>query len=61
MVTKNTKIPLDYVMALPKKISDQLIRDTRRKLISERQDHFNRRLKELKDNFQREKGLEMNE
>ena len=36
-IIKDSKaIPLDYVMALPKKITDQLIKDTRKKLLSGR-------------------------
>lgn len=36
IIKDNKTIPLDYVMALPKKIRDQLIRDTRAKLIATR-------------------------
>lgn len=61
VVTKTTTIPLDYVMALPKKISDQLIRDTRRKLLNERQDQFVRRVRERKEQHLSEKGLEMSD
>ena len=61
-IIRNQKaLPLDYVMALPKKITDQLIKDTRKKLLSERQDQFQQRLFEIKENYRREKGLEMNE
>ena len=40
IIKDGKNIPLDYVMALPKKITDQLIRDTRKKLVQERQDIF---------------------
>ena len=54
-------IPLDYVMSLPKKITDQLIKDTRKKMISEVQDEFQSRLYEMKENFRRERNIEINE
>ena len=40
-IVKDAKaIPLDYIMALPKKINDQLIKDTRKKLLTDKQDEF---------------------
>lgn len=54
-------IPLDYVMALPKKITDQLIKDTRKKLLSGRQEELKQRVAELKAEYSNAKGLEMND
>ena len=39
-------IPLDYVMALPKKITDALIKQTRKKLLSMKMDEYERMVKE---------------
>ena len=36
VIKDNQSVPLDYVMALPRKISDQLIKITRKKLLSTR-------------------------
>ena len=61
-IVKDSKaIPLDYVMALPKKITDQLIKDTRKKLLSGRQDELRQRVTDLKSQFSNAKGLEMSD
>lgn len=54
-------IPLDYVMALPKKITDQLIKDTRKKMLAGRQEELRHRVAELKSDFSSQKGLDMND
>lgn len=59
-IVKDSKaIPLDYVMALPKKITDQLIKDTRKKLLKGRQEELRQKVSELKGQFSQQKGLEM--
>ena len=61
-IVKDSKaIPLDYVMALPKKITDQLIKDTRKKLLSGRQDELRQRVTDLKSQYSNAKGLEMSD
>ena len=61
-IVKDSKaIPLDYVMALPKKITDQLIKDTRKKLLSGRQEELRQRVIDLKSQFSNAKGLEMSD
>ena len=61
-IVKDSKaIPLDYVMALPKKITDQLIKDTRKKLLSGRQEELRQRVTDLKSQYSNAKGLEMSD
>lgn len=59
IIKDSQAIPLDYVMALPKKITDQLIKETRKKLLSDKQEEFTLRLNEIQNNYRREKGVEM--
>lgn len=61
IIKETTSIPLDYVMTLPKKITDQLIKITRKKLLSGKQDVFQRRIEEAVAQHRREKGLEPSE
>ena len=61
IVKESQTIPLDYVMTLPKKITDQLIKITRKKLLSSKQDLFQQRFEEAVAAHRREKGLDPNE
>ena len=61
IIKESKAVPLDYVMALPKKINDQLIKDTRKKLLSNCQDEFTQRLSAAKQDHFSQRGLEMTE
>ena len=61
IIKDQSAIPLDYVMTLPKKITDQLIKITRKKLLSGKQDIFQQRIEEAVAAHRREKGLEPSE
>ena len=54
-------IPLDYVMALPKKITDQLIKQTRQKLLKGHAAEIQEKLGKYRNDYYHEHGLEMSE
>ena len=59
IIKRNKAIPLDYVMALPKKITDQLIKDTRKKLLGSQDQQIESRLTQAREQYMSEKGLDM--
>ena len=59
IVKESKAIPLDYVMALPKKITDQLIKQTRQKLLKGHAAEIQERLEKYRNDFYRDNGLEM--
>lgn len=59
IVKEAKSIPLDYIMALPKKINEQHIKDTRKKLLSNKQDEYVRIIEQAKQRYRREKGVDM--
>ena len=54
-------IRLDYVMALPKKITDQLIKQTRQKLLKGHAAEIQEKLGKVRNDYYHENGLEMSE
>ena len=61
IVKESKAIPLDYVMALPKKITDQLIKQTRQKLLKGHAAEIQERLEKYRNDFYRDNGLEMSD
>ena len=60
-VSKMTPAPLDYILALPKKVSRKLIERTREKLLFGKQDQLMSSLNATKKKWRKTKGLEMDD
>jgi len=52
-------VPLDYIMALPKKITDPILKQTRKKLMQTKIDEINERTNTILQNLKDSKGVEM--
>ena len=53
--------PLDYILALPKKVYSMLIERTREKMLFGKQDDLMKALQEQKDYYKKYRGLEMDD
>ena len=51
--------PLDYILALPKKVYNELLKRTREKLLFDKQDVLMEKLEEEKRHFKKHQGLDM--